>query len=691
MRKVGLDVLLEIFSEEIPSGEQLRAEGIAKEVVSKYLNEVNLKDPVIKVFSSPIRLVVHIKNLPENVVIEGRKVKGPAVNAPEIAMQKFTEKYGIGDVSVLEKIEGYWYYNVQESVVDVKDLVGKLVLGTLGALSDFWPKSLVWPQTRQGWIRPVRSILCVTEGGGELSVVDLEYCGVRFGNKTFGNKTFGLKGYEVSRIADYFEFLEKNEIVVDRYERVRLIEDAIVRIEREHGVKCLNGWLAQEVAGLCEVINPIEVRIEKKYLRLPSKVLISTISKNQKYFTFAADIKHEMSECVLIISNNSSKNDEIKNEIAKGNLRVLNARLEDAMFFYDHDLQVDLADRIVDLKGVNFYMGLGSVYDRMVRMKNVARCVGFEDEKVLKAIELCKTDITSKMVCEFTELQGYMGRIYGKAGGYDDDICVAIEDHYKPLGESDELPVEGVASLVALSDKIEKIISFWIVGQKPSSSKDPFGIRRDVLGVIRILERFNISLDLNKVFCEEFINKTHAGVEIKVGLRESAKEIRGFVNNRLLAYISARKGEYAGLKNIISAKSLFYAEDRVPNLYRFRQDVFVLDGFIDTLQPVLKRLFNTLSCEIADIKEVVIADRNLEKEEMDLIDFLGKIEGVENLEDMIKVCVNTGALHGIVSEFLDKCFVNHDVMEIRDRRLYLIKRVILSFSKFFNTKTIVEV
>ncbi len=487
------DLLIELFSEEIPARMQGAAREALKKLVTDGLVEAGLTYAGAGAFSTPRRLVLAIEGLSADSRPVREERKGPNTSAPAAAIEGFLRSTGL----TLEQLEkradkkGEVYFAVIEKPGRrAPEIVAEVLEG---AIRNFpWPKAMRWGSGSLRWVRPLHSILCILSDEAGAQTVPLTVEGITAGNTTEGHRFMGIGRFTVTSFDDYAAKLRKAKVMLDPAEREAHIWQGAQNLAFAAGLEVVEDkGLLTEIAGLVEWPVPLLGRIPEAFLALPPEVLQTSMKEHQKFFS-ARNPKTGRIEGFLTVANIETPDDGAT--ILKGNLKVLSARLSDARFFWENDLRVakaGMADWAEGLKAVTFHNKLGSQSDRIARIAALAReiapLVGADPDQAAKAAEVAKLDLRSAMVGEFPELQGVMGRYYAEAAGLPEAVADAARDHWRPKGEGDSVPTEPVSVAVALADKLDTLTGFWAIDEKPTGSKDPFALRRAALGVIRLV------------------------------------------------------------------------------------------------------------------------------------------------------------------------------------------------------------
>lgn len=492
------ELLLELFSEEIPARMQKRASEDLLRMMSDALKAAGVEGANPRAFATPRRLTLVIDGLPDKTPDVKEERKGPKVGAPDQAIQGFLKAAGLASIDqaqVQEDKKGAFYIAISERKGRATaELIAEIVPQII---RDFpWPKSMRWGAKSLRWVRPLHSIICLLGG----KVVSFEIEGIKSGNVTRGHRFMAPDAFSVTGFADYEKKLEAAKVILDPAKRASLIKEGALKLATKQGLTLKEDeGLLQEVAGLVEWPVPLMGSIDDQFMSVPQEVLTSTMRANQKYFA-CLDAEGNLAPRFIVISNLVAEDGG--KAIVNGNERVLRARFSDARFLWEQDKKVKLADRLPKLEDVVFHAKLGTVREKAERIARLARelapLVGADAAKAETAGRLAKADLVSGMVFEFPELQGIMGRYYAKADGLGDEVANAIAEHYAPLGPSDDVPASPLGKTVALADKFDTLNGFWRIDEKPTGSKDPYALRRAALGIIRILLESDLRLNLLK-------------------------------------------------------------------------------------------------------------------------------------------------------------------------------------------------
>lgn len=503
------ELLLELLSEEIPSRMQPGAAADLKRLVAERLDAAGLAFSQARAFATPRRLTLVVDGLPVTQPDSREEKRGPRVGAPDAAIQGFLKSAGLASLDACEVRDtgkGQFYFvTVATKGCATADVLAEIIPGIIREFP--WPKSMRWGNGSLYWVRPLHGILClfdrkvvafgVARGGSAPAL--------RAGNRTRGHRFLAPGEFAVVDFADYRERLRAGYVILDGAERADVIAADTARLAA--GVNLTvktDPALIAEVAGLVEWPVALMGRIDEAFLDLPPEVLTASMRAHQRYLALN-DKNGNLAPRFIVVANMLT--DDGGKEVVAGNERVLRARLSDAKFFWDQDRKAPLESRVPKLREVVFHAKLGSLADKVERVAALAAGLvqyvpGADTDRVRSAATLCKADLTTGMVGEFPELQGVMGRYYALAEGEKADVADAIRDHYAPQGPGDRCPTAPVSVAVALVDKIDTLVGFFAIGEKPTGSKDPFALRRAALGVIRLILENNLRMGMLGAFRE---------------------------------------------------------------------------------------------------------------------------------------------------------------------------------------------
>lgn len=684
------ELLLEFFSEEIPARMQTRAREDLARLLGDKLKAAGLEFSEIRTYATPRRITAVVEGLPKRSPDVSEERKGPRVDAPEKAIEGFLKSAGLKSVDQAETREdkkGSFYVALIETPGrDTADVVAEIVPEIVKTFP--WPKAMRWGAGKLRWVRPLHSVLCILGG----KVVDFEIDGIESGKTTRGHRFMAPKAFDVKDFADYEAKLRKAYVVLDGDERAARILDAARARAGEHGFALVEDeGLLHENAGLTEWPVPLLGAFDEEFLNVPPEVLATSMKAHQKCFSVSKG--DELANRFVLVANLDA--DDGGTSITQGNERVIAARLSDAKFFFDQDLKVSLETRVPQLKDITFHEKLGTQYERVQRIFKLARdlapLVGADAEDAERAGILAKADLVSDMVGEFPELQGIMGRYYALDQGERPSVANAIADHYKPVGPSDEVPREPVSIAVALADKLDTLVGFWAIDEKPTGSKDPYALRRAALGVIRIVLENNLRLPLIDQFETQSprIDDNRKNMTAKVHkselmdgrrVRTSSLDLLSFFADRLKVYLRDQGARH----DLVDAVFALGGDDLLMIVAR----VEALGRFLDTddganLLAGTKRAANILRIEekkdgktYDDAPDPALLEAPEEKALAKAVDDVEKAaaKAVED-EDFEAAMTAMARLRAPVDAFFDTVTVNADDPKLRENRLRLLNRI----------------
>jgi len=501
------DLLIELFSEEIPARMQARAADDLKKLMTDGMVEAGLTYASAAAFATPRRLCLTVEGLLDASPRTVEERKGPKADAPEKAIEGFLRGAGLtrDDLEERDTPKGkILFAKITKEGRPAAGIIAEVLEQTIRNFP--WPKSMRWGAGTLKWVRPLHSILCILSREDGAEVVPLDVDGIVSGNSTRGHRFLAPDVITVNSFDDYTAKLKRAFVVLDSAERRDAIWHDATNMAFASGLEVVeDAGLLAEVAGLVEWPVVLMGRIGDDFLNLPPEVLQTSMKEHQKFFS-VRNPKSGQIERFVTVANRTTADDGAT--ILAGNEKVLSARLADAKFFWDNDLRIAKSDAgmatwVENLKNVTFHNKLGTQAELIERMAVLARelapMVGADPDAAEQAAKIAKADLSSEMVYEFPELQGLMGRYYAQAAGRSDEIAAASEEHYAPLGPSDDVPTAPVSVAVALAEKIDKLTGFWAIDEKPTGSKDPFALRRAALGVIRIALENDLTIPLNIV------------------------------------------------------------------------------------------------------------------------------------------------------------------------------------------------
>ncbi len=692
------ELLIELFSEEIPARMQVKAAEDLRSLITNALVEAGLTYEGARQHATPRRLVLSVEGLANKAKDVSEERKGPRVDAPQAAIDGFLKSTGLSleQLTKQDDKKGQFYMaTIKKPGRATTDVVAEILPD---AIRNFpWPKSMRWGAGTLRWVRPLQSIICTFDG----EVVPLEVDSIRSGNTTRGHRFLSSGEVSVKRYDDYDMALAKRHVIVDEKARVEAIRHDAKNLALAQGLELIEDEaLLKEVAGLVEWPVVLMGAFDEAFLSVPPEVIITTIKNNQKCFCLKGK-DGKLANKYILVSNQIASDGG--NEIIRGNNKVIAARLSDAKFFWDQDRKTKLEDLLPKLDAITFHAKLGSQGERVKRIEalagEIAKTIGADVAEAQLAAKLCKADLVTAMVGEFPELQGLMGRYYALDQGLDAEVADAIRDHYKPQGPSDSIPVSKVGQAVALADKLDTLVGFWAIDEKPTGSKDPYGLRRAALGTVRIMLEKSLRLRLTDTFRgarlgfpESFLRETGDKQMQAKGaqtLRDSVVNAFAVTGGDLAIFFADRLKVYlkdqGARHDLIDAVFSLGGQD---DLLMVTRRVEALSKFLETedgknLLAGVKRASNILRIEEKKDGKAYRGDVNpsqlIKGEEKTLHSAISQASALarkavehEDFEGAMKAIAK---LRAPVDEFFEGVTVNDKDATFRENRLRLLNRI----------------
>jgi glycyl-tRNA synthetase beta chain len=653
------ELLIELFSEEIPAGMQHKAAADLRQMVTNALVEAGLTYEGAQAHGGARRLVLSVEGLDAKAADVNEERKGPRVDAPQQAIEGFLKSTGLslGELKVQDDKKGQFYLAViRRPGRTATEIIADVVPDTIRKFP--WPKSMRWGSGSLRWVRPLHSIVCTFDG----EVVPFEIDGIHSGNITHGHRFMGAQNIEVRRFEDYALKLAKNFVVVDAGARVETIRTEARNLAFAQGLELIEDeGLLKETAGLVEWPVVLMGSFDESFLTVPPEVIATSIKNHQKCFALRNASTGKLANRYLLVSNLVAKDGG--KTIVAGNNKVIAARLSDAKFFWDQDRKVKLEEWAKKLDAITFHAKLGNQGERVQRIETlaaeIAKKIGADTEKAKLASRLAKADLVTGMVGEFPELQGLMGRYYALDQHVDPDVADAVRDHYKPVGPTDSIPVSAVGQAVALADKLDTLNGFWSIDEKPTGSKDPYALRRSALGVIRIILDKNLRLPLT--FCGDDLIAFFAD-RLKVHLKEQGKRhdlidaVFALGNQNDLLMVTKRVEALSNFLETEDGRNLLAGVKRASNILRIeeKKDGKSFDGDVNISQ-LIKGEEKALHTAITQA--------------------MGQVRRAQREEDFAAAMTALAKLRVPVDAFFEGVTVNDKDATFRENRLRLLNHI----------------
>ncbi len=675
------ELLLELYSEEIPPSLQISARNQLKFLIENSLKENEIKFKDLKVYSSPTRLTLFVKGLPDKTKIAAQEIRGPKVGSTEEILESFAKAKNVTKSDLFEKNteKGKFYFtkiNSKNLLVDelLKDILPK----SLASIS--WKKSMKWSDYNLMWGRPLRSVFAIFNG----KKINFEFDHLQTTDSIIIEQDLTIKSSKIKNFKDYNVFLKSNKIILDHNEREKIILNKIKKVSQSKDYKKgINPHLLEEVINIVEDPNILLVNFNKEYLKIPQEIIISTLEKHQRYFPIF-DNRNRLTNYFFVVAN---KKDE-KRLISEGNKRVVEARLSDAKFFWDKDRSKNLIKQIANLKDLIFYEKLGTVYDKTQRIRQLAALLSddlnINKEKIQIAASISKADLCSDLVGEYPELQGVMGKYFALSQGFEEDVANSVSEHYLPTGLTSPLPKKPFSYSISIVDKIDTLVGFFVIEEKPTSSKDPYALRRSAISLLRIIIE-------NKLF---FKLRDLISYSVRLYEQQGVKITNDKTEQQVLDFIKER------MRNILKQKNI------KPDIIEASISSHVGDNFLDLFKKtVLINKNISKNIGINAVKSYKRAanilyqvDKSIsgrpdpvlfrEDEEKVLYEKINDIRKAFTLKDTNKdyenLLIKLSHTKDSTDNFFDNVVVNDENQDIKNNRLELLKMFCNTFDNFID-------
>ncbi len=679
------EFFLELFSEEIPSRLQINARNELTQIFKKFFddNEIIVKGK-INTYSTPNRLIVHINKISKDVIKKAEEIRGPNINAPEKALEGFLKSNKISKEKVFKKSTEkgiFYFYNKPSQKIKTYDLLKESIASLLLKIS--WKKSMKWGNHDLYWGRPLKSILALFDK----KIIEFKLNHLQSSNKTFTDKDLEDEVKSFNDFKSYIKFFKQKGVTIDQDKRKEFIIKEINKATNQKKIHInVNEKLIDEIINIVEKPKILVCEFNKKFLEIPQEILIITMQHHQKYFpTF--DSKNKITNNFIVVADCKDK----KGLVKLGNQNVVDARLADAEFFWNRNKSQNLVKQVSRLKQINYFKGLGSYFDKIQRVRKLSGIISDEllisKEKIEIASSICKVDLMSDLVGEFPELQGVMGGYFAREQGFDEEISLAVSEHYLPSGIDSKVPKKPYSIALSLSDKIDSLVGFFGINLKPTSSKDPYALRRMAISLLRLIienqkkiklrDLINYSINLykeqNYSFDSKLIND----------------ELRDFILDRLKNYLKEKNIR----SDIIECSTNSYGIDDLLKIFNKSLNLnknIKKDFGLDVI-AIYKRSANILNSESKSKLEIVGSadpglfkndyEKNLYKKIHAIRKYFSSIGRDEDYDESLKT-LSSAKIE--VNEFFDNVIVNDQEEIIKKNRLELLKMLCKSFDNYFN-------
>ena len=683
------EFFLELFSEEVPANLQKNARIILLQNFKDFFAKKNINFKKELSFSTPNRLLVVFDGISPVLHQKAEEIRGPKIDAPEKSLNGFLKSNNLENKDIYKKDtdKGVFYFAKKPAQkIMVFDLLNQNIPSILDKIS--WKKSMKWGDFEMYWARPLKSIFATFNNQN----LKFKYHHLDSSNFIIIDKDFEDKKKVFKNFKSYLKYFKKSQIIIDQNLRKNFIQSKLLKVSNKKSLSIeISSKLLEEVTNLVNKPNIIQCEFDEKFLKIPEEILITTMQFHQKYFhTF--DQKGNITNIFLVVANNRDK----KGFIKIGNERVVNARLSDAQFFWEKNKSINLIKQVSKLKSMNYFKGLGTYFEKVQRMRKLGGIISDEllisKDKIEISSTICKVDLLSDIVGEFPELQGVMGGYFADFQGFDKDISLAVKEHYLPTGTNSKIPKKNYSLALALNDKIDTLVGFFGINQKPTSSKDPFALRRLALGIIRIILENNKSIKLKDLINYSYNLYLEQG--FKLNNETIYKDLNIFFIERLKNYMKEKEIRH----DIIEASINSYGIDNMIKAYK---KALVLNKLInkhigETVISCYKRASNILDQELKNLElelsnNVDIGlfkndfEKNLYKKIQDLKKYFTNLGKDENYETSLE---NLAESKVIIFDFFDNVMVNDKDKAIKKNRLELLNMLCKTYDNYINFSNI---
>ena len=686
------EFFLELFSEEIPSSLQKNLRRDLLDNFNKLFSEKSISFKKSSSYSTPNRAVVVFEGLQKKVVLKPEEIKGPNINAPEIALEGFVRSNNISKKDLLKKKTDkgeFYFFKTKSKKLNTHDLLEESAPLILQKIQ--WKKSMRWGEFDLNWGRPLKSILAIFDK----KKLTFNFHHLASSNLTFIDKEFEEKKKIFYDFKSYEVFFKKEGVILDQDKRKSIIESEFKKILIKKNLKIVdNHKLIEEVINLTDKPHILECSFDKKFLSIPKEILILTMQVHQKYFPLFTK-KDEITNEFLVVANNKDQ----KGLIKIGNERVVEARLSDAEFFWNKDKSQNLVKKVSELKLMNFFKGLGTYFDKVQRIRKLGALISDEllisKEKVELTASICKTDLMSESVGEFPELQGIIGGHLANAQGFDKETANAIKEQYLPIGLDSIVPKKPFSITLSISDKIDTLIGFFGINEIPSSSKDPFALRRTALGIIRIIIENKKDLKINdlisyssNIYLDQgfnFLNKT------------LQKDIFNFLKDRFRYYLKEKEIRHDIIEASINSFDLNKISIHFEKSKSLNKVINKQIGH--DIVSTYKRAHNILQTEVKDINNELSNttdpsifknefEKNLYKKINEIKKYFSGISRDENFDETL---MHLSSAKKEIYDFFENVKVNDESDSIKKNRLELINILCKTFENYIDFHLIEDI
>jgi glycyl-tRNA synthetase beta chain len=683
------ELFLELFSEEIPVSLQKDIRENLILDIKKVFEEKSIKFKKYFSLSTPNRLVVVFQNLDREVKIKSEEIKGPSTTSPPQALEGFLKSQKISKKQVFKKKNDkgeFYFYKTKETKLKTPDLIKERLPKIL--IEFKWKKSMKWGSYNLNWGRPLKSILCIFDK----KVINFSIGHLKSSNYTFLDKDFEERKKTFNDFKTYQKSLEQTGTIIDQDKRKDHIRKEIEKIlEKKSLIIDENEKLLDEVNNLVDQPHIIECSFDKKFLTIPQEILVLTMQSHQKYFPLFTKKKEITNEFIVVANKKDNKG-----LIKIGNERVVKARLEDAEFFWNKDKSQNLVKKVSGLKNMNFFKGLGTYFDKVQRMRKLAAMISDEllisKEKVELSATICKTDLISEIVGEFPELQGIMGGHLSHVQGFDKEISEAVKEQYLPTGPHSNVSKKPYSITLSLSDRIDTLVGFFGINEKPSSSKDPYALRRVAYGIIRMIIENKKDIKINDII--SYSLNIYLDQDFKFSNNNIIKDISFFLKDRFKYYLkdkNFRPDIIDAAVKILDLNKISTTHEKAKSLNKIIEKPLGMD-----VVSSYKRAFNIINSETKKAGENLTNttdpgifnneyEKALFKKTNELKQHFAMVENKQNFDEILS---SLASAKKEIFDFFDNVKVNDESEIIKKNRLELLSFFCKTYENFIDFQLI---
>jgi len=680
------ELFLELFSEEMPSGLQKHArEGIQK-LFTESFDKLNINFKSNKSYSTPKRLVFFFEEITEKIEKKGITIKGPKIDSPKSALEGFIKSNNLDRTEVFEQSldKGRFFFaKINPKIILVKKELAKIIPDILNKYS--WKKSMRWADHSLIWGRPLKSILALFDN----QVIQFSFHHLVSNNLTFSDEIMEEGQKKIKDFRSYLKLLDSKKIILDQNLRKQLIVKQIDKVCKVRKLKKkLNEKLLDEVVDLVEKPNVLVGKFDKSFLNIPKEILITSMQQHQKYFPLFNQ-EDNLTNFFIIVTNLEDK----KGLVKIGNERVISARLSDAKFFWEKNKAQSLVKQVGNLKSINFFSKLGTLFHKVQRMKKlgamIADQLNLNKVKVEISASICKVDLLSDLVGEYPELQGILGSYFARVQGFDEDISLSIKEHYLPLGLDSKIPKKPISVAVSIVDRIDTLVGFFGIGEKPTSSKDPFALRRTAFGLLRIIIENNLSIQLKNLI--NYSNTLYLEQGFKFPNQPTLNAITSFLRDRFKNYLKEKKISYDIIEAALASS---HVSDDFVSLHKkcLIFNKYLKKDLGKNILTTYKRASNILNQEKKTINLKITGEPNsilFNKDEEKLLfnqinevrKYFSSVIKNENYEKTLEIL---SSAKKTTDNFFENVVVNDENENVKKNRLELLEMFCNTFDNFID-------